>query len=121
MALTSARLSGNQRLLAASENRPEIGKGEKNQKAVEVLQTCFVELGFDMPRSTKPDGLLDGIFGQETEAVVKKFQQVNGLKVDGIVGRDTLTRLDAIFSSLENGEGPSIRVAMNAPQGWSIS
>lgn len=121
MALTSARLSGNPRLVAASENRPEIGKGEKDQKAVEVLQTCFVELGFEMPRSTKPSGLLDGVFGQETDAVVKRFQQANGLKADGIVGRNTLARLDDIFGGLEKAEGPSIRVAMNAPQGWAIS
>jgi peptidoglycan hydrolase-like protein with peptidoglycan-binding domain len=121
MALTSARLSGNKRLVAASENRPEIGNGEKDQKAVEALQTCFVELGFEMRRSTKPNGLLDGIFGQETEAVVKKFQQANGLKADGIVGRSTLARLDSIFGGLEKAEGPSILAAMNAPQGWAIS
>ncbi len=121
MALTSARLSSSRRLLAAFENRPEIGKGEKDRKAVEVLQTCFVELGFDMPRSTEPSGLLDGEFGSETEAVVKAFQRDNGLKADGIVGRNTLARLDAIFGGLEQAEGPSIRVAMTAPQGWTIS
>jgi peptidoglycan hydrolase-like protein with peptidoglycan-binding domain len=121
MALTSARLSGNRRLVAASDNRPEIGIGEKDQKAVEALQTCFVELGFEMRRSTKPNGLLDGIFGQETEAAVKKFQQANGLKPDGIVGRDTLTRLDIIFDGLVKAEGPSILAELNAPQGWAIS
>lgn len=121
MALRSARLGGNKRLVAASENRPEIGKGEKDQRAVEALQTCFVELGFELPRSTNPNGLLDGIFGAETEGVVKQFQQANGLKADGIVGRGTLARLDAIFDGLEKAEGPSILAAMNAPQGWGIS
>ncbi|MGA2405029.1 MAG: peptidoglycan-binding domain-containing protein [Syntrophobacteraceae bacterium] len=122
MALTSARLSGNKRLVAASNNQPEIGKGEKDQKAVEILQTCLVELGFDMPRSTKPNGLLDGVFGQETEAAVRQFQQSNALKPDGIVGRATLGRLDAIFDGLVKTEGVAIRIAMAAPNSnWRIT
>jgi peptidoglycan hydrolase-like protein with peptidoglycan-binding domain len=32
---------------------------------------------------------VDGIFGPETEAAVKNFQQDNGLTVDGIVGPHT--------------------------------
>jgi peptidoglycan hydrolase-like protein with peptidoglycan-binding domain len=122
MALTSARLSGNQRLVAASNNPPAIRRGEKDQKAVEILQTCLVELGFDMPRSTKPNGLLDGIFGQETEAVVRQFQQFNKLAPDGIVGSATLGRLDAIFDGLVKTEGPAIRAAMAVPNsGWRIT
>tara|TARA_R110002074_G_scaffold227253_1_gene398781 strand:+ start:66 stop:983 length:918 start_codon:yes stop_codon:yes gene_type:complete len=35
----------------------------------------------------------DGIFGAGTEAVVKKFQQENGLDYDGIVGRKTWEKL----------------------------
>jgi peptidoglycan hydrolase-like protein with peptidoglycan-binding domain len=122
MALTSARLSGNKRLVAASNNQPAIGKGEKDQKAVEILQTCLVELGFDMPRSTKPNGLLDGVFGQETEAAVRQFQKSNELKPDGIVGRATLGRLDAIFDGLVQTEGAEIRGAMAAPNSnWAIT
>ena len=35
----------------------------------------------------------DGIFGAGTEAVVKKFQQDNGLDYDGVVGRKTWEKL----------------------------
>jgi len=35
----------------------------------------------------------DGIFGKNTEAVVKKWQAENGLKPDGIVGPATLAKL----------------------------
>lgn len=36
-----------------------------------------------------PVGVVDGIFGSNTEKAVKEFQQENGLKADGIVGAET--------------------------------
>lgn len=36
----------------------------------------------------------DGIFGLITEEAVKDFQRANGLEVDGIVGADTLSKLN---------------------------
>lgn len=38
-------------------------------------------------------GAWDGIFGRETEATVKTYQQKNGLAVDGIVGKKTWRHL----------------------------
>lgn len=35
----------------------------------------------------------DGIFGPKTETAVRKFQTVAGIKVDGIVGKETWSRL----------------------------
>lgn len=35
----------------------------------------------------------DGVFNPQTEAAVRQFQQAKGLKVDGIVGEETLTAL----------------------------
>lgn len=35
----------------------------------------------------------DGLFDQETQASVRQFQQARGLKVDGIVGKETLAAL----------------------------
>jgi peptidoglycan hydrolase-like protein with peptidoglycan-binding domain len=34
-------------------------------------------------------GEVDGYYGPNTEAVVKTFQEINGLEVDGVVGRLT--------------------------------
>ncbi len=38
-------------------------------------------------------GKTDGIFGANTEAAVKRFQAANGLTADGIVGKNTYTKL----------------------------
>lgn len=38
-------------------------------------------------------GSVDGIYGSKTKAAVKLFQKKNGLTVDGIVGKNTLTAL----------------------------
>lgn len=40
-----------------------------------------------------PVGVIDNIFGAQTERAVREFQQENGLAVDGIVGRNTWSRL----------------------------
>ena len=40
-------------------------------------------------------GALDGKIGPKTREAVRQFQQVNGLKVDGVVGKETWSRLSA--------------------------
>ena len=42
-----------------------------------------------------PVGAIDGKFGKKTEAAVKSFQALNGLKVDGKVGAKTLAALNS--------------------------
>lgn len=38
-------------------------------------------------------GIVDGYFGTKTLAAVRQFQQANGLTVDGVVGKNTWTKL----------------------------
>ena len=47
------------------------------------------------------DGNVDGIYGSQTLAAVKKFQQKNGLTVDGIAGTKTLQAM-GIYNSSNN-------------------
>lgn len=51
-------------------------------------------------------GSVDGIFGSETTAAVKSFQQKNKLTVDGIVGTATLKAL-GISTTSSSGSGTS--------------
>jgi lysozyme len=58
---------------------------------VQELQTSLKAAGFDV-------GTIDGSFGSKTKTAVMGFQQKNGLKPDGIVGKDTWTKIPAIVS-----------------------
>ena len=51
------------------------------------------------------NGSVDGIYGTQTVSAVKKFQQKNGLKVDGIAGQKTLAAMG--ISSSSSGSGGS--------------
>ena len=55
---------------------------------VVVVQTELNRIGQNYPAIPKIP-LVDGIFGAQTEAAVRKFQEIVNLAVDGIVGRET--------------------------------
>ena len=57
------------------------------------LQKSLKKVGFD-------PGVIDGIFGGNTEAAVKQFQAGNGLLVDGKVGPNTKAALCSALNSL---------------------
>jgi peptidoglycan hydrolase-like protein with peptidoglycan-binding domain len=62
----------------------------------------------------------DGIFGKETKAAVKEFQEASGLKNDGIVGDNTRSRLrlenSPSFQGLNSDTKDEIRQKMNGLQ-----
>ncbi len=55
---------------------------------VKKLQQSLVDAGYSVGSAG-----VDGIYGSATAAAVKKYQQDNGLKVDGIAGDETLGSL----------------------------
>lgn len=54
----------------------------QNNARVYNLQTMLVYAGYN-------PGSVDGIFGDQTDSAVRRFQRTYGLTVDGIVGKDT--------------------------------
>lgn len=97
MALDSARFSSIPRLHAAAEGRSPLAGGLRS-RAVHVVQFALLDLGYSMPRSTGGSVSPDGIYGDETVAIVKAFQRSRpGLTEDGIVGRNTMRALDREF------------------------
>lgn len=71
------------------ETKPTLKRGSKGSY-VTLLQTLLLNRNYSLPRYGA-----DGDFGSETEKAVKQFQQDWGLKVDGIVGRDTWKALES--------------------------
>ncbi len=95
--LVSRRLGKEPQLQKASENAPPLAQGS-NGTGVAAMQEALADLGYKFVISEKPTGF-DGIFGSETGKVVRKFQADNGLKADGLAGKMTLGRLDALMIS----------------------
>lgn len=48
-------------------------------------------------------GAIDGKLGPQTREAIRSFQQVHGLKVDGVVGRQTWEKLSPYLSSQSAG------------------
>lgn len=104
MALKSTRFASNQRLQQAAKNSPPIRRGSSGQH-VAVVQQAFIDLGLGMAVSTKKSGKTDGVFGGETESRVWQFQARTGLSRDGVIGRETLEKLDELLPT--NGPPPN--------------
>lgn len=68
-------------------NLPELSKGDKGDY-VGTLQLLLESKGYSVGKSG-----VDKSFGDDTLEAVKEFQKANGLKVDGIVGTNTWSKL----------------------------
>lgn len=61
---------------------------------VQAAQEHLIELGLLNPEAD-PRQQADGIFGSQTEAAVRRFQEQQGLeKIDGIIGENTIAALE---------------------------
>lgn len=64
-----------------------LGKGDEGEQ-VKTLQRILYAMGYDLGKYG-----VDGDFGAKTDTAVKLYQKNHGLAVDGIVGKDTWTKL----------------------------
>lgn len=96
MALTSPRFAPIQECRDAAKNSLPMKSGVKGP-GVAAIQQGLIDLGFSLPTSTKRFGVPDGIFRSETTSQVQAFQKKHGLTADGIVGKSTMEKLDALL------------------------
>lgn len=61
---------------------------------VKKLQQSLIDAGYDVGKSG-----VDGKYGPATESAVKRYQEDNGLSVDGIAGNNTLGKLYSTSST----------------------
>jgi len=92
--MPSRRLGQDPQLAAVRLGRVLLARGGRGSGVAQV-QDLLATIGVPLTRSVTRRGA-DGIFGPETEAAVRVFQQRQGLKADGIVGPKTLAALDAL-------------------------
>lgn len=83
----SFRFSGNATLRNVLNGRATL-KRSSTGEAVTIVQTALLDLGESMPSGA------DGDFGTQTHNAVVHYQNTRGLSPDGIIGRNTMSRLD---------------------------
>ncbi|MFT4413991.1 peptidoglycan-binding domain-containing protein [Fredinandcohnia humi] len=66
---------------------------------VKEIQEDLIKAGFALPRYGA-----DGSFGPETESAVMRFQKRYGLAVDGLVGPNTLNKLQEVIRQVNNDD-----------------
>lgn len=81
-----------------------------NGAEVKKVQQKLKDLGYYT-------GSVDGIFGSKTEAAVRSFQKTKGLKVDGIVGAQTLKALGLTSSGSTSSSGNEVYILARAVYG----
>lgn len=68
---------------------------------VVIIQTELNRISQNYPAIPKIPKV-DGIFGEKTEAAVRKFQEIFNLKIDGIVGQSTWYELVRLYTAVTN-------------------
>jgi peptidoglycan hydrolase-like protein with peptidoglycan-binding domain len=89
--LRSPRFAGDEILEACFDNERVLQRGDSSS-AVRKIQEALIVLGIPVPGEGA-----NGVFGGETELAVRSYQEARGLKVDGVVGPDTMESLDKEF------------------------
>ncbi len=69
--------------------------------AVEIIQIRLNRISANFPGIPKITPV-DGFFGESTRNAVEKFQEVFDLAVDGVVGRATWNKINAIYAAVKN-------------------
>ena len=102
--LNSARFSGNLVLEACLDNEQTLRQGSSGD-AVTLIQQALIDAGFPLPQFGA-----DGIFGAETRSALQDFQRASSLTADGILGQNTMSSLDALFSGGAPALPPAVPV-----------
>lgn len=98
--LEAPRFQKEYRLEQAHDDLDYIGVGSKGVP-VQKLQSGLMDLGYQLPKFGA-----DADFGSETKQAVLNFQSDNNLSYDGVVGIQTMGRLDDIYASKNKGKEP---------------
>lgn len=88
----------NENIESVLEGGKILRKGNRGPD-VEKLQKLLIEMGYDLGDFGPNKDGVDGAFGGTVDKIVREFQNDNGLKVDGKVGKDTLSKMITVGQS----------------------
>ena len=88
----------NENIESVLEGGKILRKGNRGPD-VEKLQKLLIEMGYDLGEFGPNKDGVDGSFGPTVDKIVREFQGQNDLKVDGKVGKDTLSKMISVGQS----------------------
>ena len=99
------------RLQSVLDNSRPLTRRERNRGAVVAIQSALADLN----QGYLVEAQVDSYYGSRTAEAVEMFQRDYGLAADGIVGRQTLTQLDTMYTGdvYRRPQGMSIHVGVN--------
>ena len=80
------------------------GAKSSAQAKTSVLQPTTRDMQQALKNAGFYQGAVDGKMGGQTRAAIKEFQRVNGLKDDGVVGKQTWVKLEAYADLSANSD-----------------
>ena len=90
---------------ASSWKEPAPAKSSAKRAKSASFKPATREVQHALKSSGFYQGPVDGKMGPQTREAIREFQRINGLKVDGVVGRQTWNKLSAYAdSSAASGE-----------------
>jgi peptidoglycan hydrolase-like protein with peptidoglycan-binding domain len=103
MPLSTPRFAGDSTLNACLAGTHRMQQGEPDHAAVQKIQRALVDLGYLKSYGT---GTIDGIYGPLTDAAVAKYKDQRNIRPsDGVVGPQTMARLDTEFPTRAQDTG----------------
>ncbi len=96
-------------------------KQENERNAIMSIQRYLRQLSYSDPEL--PPVPIDGIYGEDTAAAVRAFQQKNGLEPTGVVDREAWDRIyfEYLLSVAESEPPMSIGIFPRIPNDYAIS
>jgi peptidoglycan hydrolase-like protein with peptidoglycan-binding domain len=91
-------------------------KAKTPEDSVKTFQNLLIKQGYPLPRFGA-----DGDYGDETVGAVKAFQGAKGLKVDGVVGKDTWAALSGKKAATVNKLKPKDVVTQNTAKKTEVT
>lgn len=81
------------RMLQGELQRSKMNFADDESMCKDIIKLSPKQIQAALNNAGYYDGPIDGKIGKNTKRSIRKFQEANGLKADGIIGKQTLLKL----------------------------